>query len=340
MLHFLERRLAYLKRDPHLLFEIDHVRDDNARVICEVSANRIQIGDVDVVLALYRDLSERRKMQEQLLLSQKMESIGTLSCGIAHDFRNVLATVQTFCDFIRTIKQDGPYCPAHESVVSSADLMEGELLRASEMLRKLLSFGGKTALEMSPVDVNAAVDDVVGLYSKVSKAVRFHIAVDNSVPLVNADRGSIDQALMNLIVNAAEATPKGGTVTVKTSVRFLRADEYRPASYSMENGLKKFIEIEISDTGIGIRPDVLAHIFEPFYTTKTNSPRSGTGLGLAIVYFVVKEHGGVVKVESKVGVGTTFRVYLPVSGSPEDMLAALPGDSNKGREERRGRVQG
>ncbi|MEI9961248.1 MAG: response regulator [Limisphaerales bacterium] len=249
----------------------------------------------------FRDITERRKLEEQLRQAQKMEAIGRLAGGVAHDFNNVLAVIQMQSDLL---KSEGDLSPAQ---LDFAEEINAAAQRASALTRQLLLFSRKEVLQPCDLDLNQSVNNMTKMLRRTlgeDIQLQFRFALQ---PLfIHADAGMIDQVLMNLAVNSRDAMFKGGQLAIETSavdfdesIRGLSA-QARPGS---------FVCLSVSDTGSGIPPEVLPRIFEPFFTTKDVG--KGTGLGLAIVFGIVHQHHGWINVDSQVGRGTTFRVFLP-----------------------------
>jgi len=306
------KQLESLSSNDHLLFEIDHHKEDGIKMTYEVNVNMIKMDGEEKIQAFYRDLTERRKLQQQVLLAQKMESVGTLASGIAHDFKNMLSTVQSFADYIRRMNRGMPNCDMHEMIAESADIIEGEVKNASQVVSQLLSLGKKGNVDFCLFDLNTTIQNVAGLYSKIMPQVKIVTALESPPPYIYGNKGLVEQTLANLIINASEAMPNGGSITLCTE---LTEKDVRSVSVPGGAGDGKYARIRVSDDGVGISGEHLPHIFDPFYTTKADHAKPGTGLGLSMVYGIVKEHGGDVTVESAVGKGTTFCLYFPATGN-------------------------
>ncbi len=245
----------------------------------------------------------RQELPAQLVQAQKMESIGTLAGGIAHEFNNILGAILGYASHIQGLTTTDN--PIHRQAVT----IEQQSRRASELTQQLLAFarGGQYTLE--PVDMNQAIADTVSFLSKsIDPRIVIEIRPDPDLPLVEADAGQMQQVLVNVAVNAAEAMPDGGRITFETRVAHLD-HRYALARPDLEPG--DYVEVVAGDTGVGMPPDVADRVFEPFFTTKTDG--KGTGLGLSVVYGIVRNHKGHVTLSSTPGLGTTVRLYLPVS---------------------------
>jgi PAS domain S-box-containing protein len=265
------------------------------------------------------DLTERRHLEDQLRQSQKMEAVGRLAGGVAHDFNNVLTVVKSFSEFLlEDLDKLDPRRGDVEEIAKAAD-------RAAALTRKLLAFSRKQVMRPEPLDLNAVVAGMDKMLQRlIGDDVRIATALDPELHTVKADPSSIEQVILNLAVNARDAMPDGGTLTIRTSNEVLdRAD----AAWGVEPG--RYALLSVSDTGHGMDDETQARVFEPFFTTKEQG--KGTGLGLAMVYGIVKQSGGHVMVTSVPGEGTVFTIYLPqstdahppvVPPAPNDVAAA------------------
>jgi PAS domain S-box-containing protein len=257
---------------------------------------------VEDVTSLTNAEEERHRLNGLLLQAQKMESIGTLASGIAHDFNNILLAVIGLTDAAaEQLPADHMARPELEAVIGAAE-------RGSELVQQLLAFGRKQELWMRPVDLRLLVEETRAmLVHVIPKKIDVAVSDSGDVPPVVADAVQIGQVLMNLTVNARDAMPDGGTLSIETSRVDVVEDD--PAHPGVTSG--DYVLLAVRDTGTGMSPEVRAKIFDPFFTTK--EPGQGTGLGLATVYGIVSQHGGAVRVESEPGVGTAFFVYLPAA---------------------------
>jgi PAS domain S-box-containing protein len=251
--------------------------------------------------ALLRTIDEQKNLEEQLRHAQKMESIGTLAGGIAHDFNNILNIIHGYTQLI------GVEPLTEQQVKKSLKTIDQQIKRAASMVRQLLTVARKTETHLAPINANDLVLAISELIKQsFPKTVDVALDLDPGLPPVLADSNQLSQALLNICVNARDAMPAGGKLTVRTE----RIDANKLRDLRREGHTESYVAIVISDTGIGMDGEIRARIFEPFFTTKRAG--DGTGLGLAIVYGIVKEHNGFIDVESEPGLGTTFRIYLPV----------------------------
>lgn len=246
-----------------------------------------------------RDISEYKKMEAALVHAQKIDSIGALAGGIAHDFNNILSSVLGSASIIRRRSEE------NSKFSKYVEIIENAARRGSSLTRQLLTFARKTETFIQPMNVNAVVGETLDLFAR-SIENRIEIKTDfTSAPCeVQGDTGQIQQALLNLFLNAREAMPDGGTLTVRSTMTVADA---RTASQFTSVKPGPFIRLDISDTGVGMDKSLLSRLFDPFYSTK----ELAHGLGLSVVYGVVQNHGGFVTVESEPGQGTTFSIYLP-----------------------------
>jgi len=264
-----------------------------------------------------RNVTERKKLEEQLRQSQKMEAVGLLAGGIAHDFNNILSAIVGYAYLLQTkMRGDDPLRENVDQILVSTD-------RAAEVTHSLLAFSRKQILNPKPVNLNSMMERFVKLLSRLlgeDIEIRTHFTGKDVISM--ADTGQIEQVLLNLATNARDAMPRGGQLTLETELVELDDAFIQLHGYG-EAGM--FAVIAVSDTGIGIGKNIITQIFEPFFTTKEVG--KGTGLGLAIVYGIIKQHNGYVTVYSEPEKGTTFRIYLPAIKVAEEAIvktASLP----------------
>lgn len=257
---------------------------------------------------------EKEKLREQLYHIQKLESIGTLSGGVAHDFNNILAIITGYVNLLaKRLKDDDSSLYYLQKILASVG-------RCTKLIKGLLAFSRKQESHQKPVPVNRILLPVKNLLSKlIGEDIVLDIVTTNKDCLVMADSDQMDQVLMNLATNARDAMPDGGTLTITSEVVKL-TDVFTKVNGYGEHG--KYVLISISDTGIGMDEDTQRRIFEPFFTTKEVG--KGSGLGLSIVYGIVKQHNGYINVESKPGRGTTFKIYLPLVKTNTEETQSFP----------------
>ena len=272
-----------------------------------------QAGEV-IVEGTVVDVTERRKLEDQLRQSQKMEAIGQLAGGIAHDFNNLLTTVLGYSDM--ALSQLSPHDPIREDIAEIRRAGE----RASDLTRQLLAFSRKQVFEPRVLDLNALLADSSRMLARlIGEHIRFVTKLDPGLGNVRADPGQLEQVIVNLAVNARDAMADGGTLTVRTENADVDAASSR-RHFGIAPG--RYVAMVVSDTGVGIDAETQKRIFEPFFTTK-ETPR-GTGLGLATVYGIVSQSGGHIFVDSAPGRGATFAVYLPRVEEPAAPSGTAP----------------
>jgi len=289
-------------------------RKDGRLLTVQLSVRTIRngLGHVDYYETFVHDLTEQRRLQTQLAQSQKMEAVGRLAGGIAHDFNNLLTVITTSCDLL--LEDLAAADPKREDVEQVRQAADG----ATALTRQLLAFSRQQVLAPQVVDLGDVVHGVEKMLRRViGEDIDLVTVLGAEAGAVKADVGQIEQVLMNLAVNARDAMPTGGKLTIETG-----NIEHDP-DYAREQeaaAVSRFVMLAVSDTGVGMDEATKARIFEPFFTTK--EPGKGTGLGLATVYGIVKQSGGFIWVYSEPGLGTTFKIYLPrVDAAPEAGVA-------------------
>ena len=262
----------------------------------------------DLHVYLFND-TKRKRLEQQLIQAQKMEGLGTLAGGIAHDFNNILAIILGYTNKLESAHAKPNEFPGAIKVIKDA------VERGAALVQQLLTSARQTEARFSSVDLNALVRDLERmLQATFPKMINFNLELDPELPLVTADKSQLHQVLLNLCVNARDAMPSGGTLTLATSIT-AGADLTETFTGVTADS---YACIRIRDTGVGMSLQVKSHIFEPFFTTKARG--KGTGLGLSVVYGVVNNHRGFVQVESEPGAGTSFIVYLPVKHAAAEQL--------------------
>ncbi len=261
-------------------------------------------GQRTLLLGLFRDITDHKRLEDQLRHSQKMDAIGQLAGGVAHDFNNILTVIQGHAALLRGAGGvSGPLAGSAEQIAQAAE-------RAAGLTRQLLTFSRRQMMQPKQLDLNTVVSNMTKMLGRIlGEDIELQFNYSRSLPLVHADVGMMEQVLLNLAVNSRDAMPSGGQLIIRISVMDM-ATEGRQEHPEGRPG--KFVCLSVTDTGCGISPQVLPHIFEPFFTTKAVG--KGTGLGLATVYGIIKQHQGWVEVDSRAGQGTTFNVFLPCFG--------------------------
>ena len=297
--------------------EVRWKRRDGNTITVRISGRAVSSADepADVLEAIAEDVTDRRALEDQFRQAQKMEAVGRLAGGVAHDFNNLLMVIGGYAEVM--LAKLPPENPLHEkgkAIQLAAD-------RATTLTRQLLAFSRKQILELKVVDVNAIVQDMQRLVNPlIGENVELVSILSPEAAHTRADAGQLEQVLMNLVVNAKDAMPDGGKLTIKTQNIVVDGSPRRGQQFIRPG---KYVMLLVSDTGMGMDKETQLRIFEPFFTTKEKG--KGTGLGLSTVYGIVKQSGGYVMVQSEQGQGTTFQIYLPqVEGAAEKQPAPLP----------------
>ncbi len=298
-----KERIQRLLNGEPLLFETEHKRKDGEKIILEVSSCAIKFDNEIVIESFLRDITEKKKLQNQLMHAQKMESVGTLAGGIAHDFNNILTSILGYASMLVE------YQHLPQDVISKIKVIESSARKASNIVSKLLSFARKKGKEVAPLNLNSIVEDSLTMTAKlIPKDIEIKKELDPGLPIINGDTTQLEQVIINLLINAKDAMPDGGTIFIKTSSEYI---DNNTLDISVDAKQGKYVKLEIADTGTGIPKEIKDRIFEPFYTTKEVG--KGTGLGLAMVYGIVKDHDGYILVDTEPGKGTSFYIYLPAA---------------------------
>jgi signal transduction histidine kinase/CheY-like chemotaxis protein len=304
---FIERALV----EGQVSFEWQHQRTDSTLFDAEVTLTPVEVQDRRLVFGLVGDIGDRKRLEAQFLQAQKMEAVGRLAGGIAHDFNNVLTAITGYCDLVGARLIEGPVdTVAQDELKQGLDGIARAADRAAGLTRQLLAFSRRQVLEPKNLDLNALVRNLGRMLQRlIGEDADTRLLLDPQGGTVFADPGQMEQVLINLAVNARDAMPRGGRLTIETS----NADLDEPVSKDLyEVPAGQYVCVAVSDTGMGMSREILSHIFEPFFTTKDRG--KGTGLGLATVYGIVKQSGGFISVYSEPGHGSTFRIYLPRGG--------------------------
>jgi PAS domain S-box-containing protein len=292
-----------------VLYETTHRAAGGRDVPVQVSSKKVVLDGETLYVAVIRDMTDQRRLQAQFLQAQKMEGIGRLAGGVAHDFNNLLTAILGYADLLASEIRDPEQRTYLEEITKAGS-------RATALTTQLLAFARRQVVEPRLVDVNALVHDAQKMLQRlVGEDVTVDTALEPGAGAVRADPGQLQQVLVNLVVNARDAMPDGGTVRIETR----RVAGVARAEAAKDDGAKgqaasagasiDYVELAVADTGEGMTPEVRAHIFEPFFTTKPQG--KGTGLGLATCHGIVSQGGGHIDLESAPGAGTTVRVRLP-----------------------------
>ena len=295
-------------------FQIDYriLRRDGTSVWLSITGRGLRDSDGEVrrVAGITADVSDRKRLEENFYQAQKMEAVGRLAGGVAHDFNNMLGVISAYAELL----MEEPVLSARGTKRVS-EIMNATK-RANSLTRQLLAFSRKTVIQPTVLDLNSVVLGVKDMVQRlVGEDIRVTSNLAQSLPSIHMDKGQLEQVLLNFAANSRDAMPRGGRLEFTTSLVQERSASDRPIAGDC-------VLLEVTDVGCGMTADVMKHVFEPFFTTKAAG--RGTGLGLATVYGVIEQAHGAVKVESTVGVGTTFRVYLPATSAPASTESATP----------------
>jgi hypothetical protein len=285
-----------------LVLEVSSRRRDEALELVEV----LEEKNAELDKAMFEQAEAERtrtRLEGELRQAQRLEAVGRLAGGVAHDFNNLLAVILNYGDFIADGL--GPEHPLQEDVAE----VRKAARRAADLTRQLLVFSRRDLVTPSVLDVNDTIKNLLNLLHRtIGEEVELRTVLDPSLPSALCDPGELEQILVNLVVNARDAIEGPGAITVETTEQLIDQEASR-AHADLEPG--RYVRISVTDTGCGMTPETVSQVFEPFFTTK--GPGEGTGLGLSTVYGIAKRYGGYVTVYSEVGVGTTFRFYLPAT---------------------------
>ena len=283
-------------------FEWDHRRADGEVFPVEVLLTALRERDRRVLHVVWRDITERRSLEERLRHAQKMEAVGKLAGGIAHDFNNLLVVILGQSELLMDRLNHDPDLLEHVAAIRNAGV------GAAELVKQLLAFGRKQELQLTVLELNALLRRVHGLLLRlIGEDIKLSIEPSSGPVWVTADRVQIEQVLLNLASNARDAMPQGGSLSVQLTRSYISAEE----ADSLRLGLGEFAVITVRDSGIGMDAGTVARAFEPFFTTKEIG--KGTGLGLATAYGTITQSGGGIVLESEPQRGTEARIYLPLT---------------------------
>jgi signal transduction histidine kinase len=245
-------------------------------------------------------MEERKKLHDQLLQAQKMESIGTLAGGIAHDFNNILGIIQGYAFILNG------YGSHNREIDESLTIINETVQRGSTLVQQLLTLARKSSTKVEAVDINGLITELIRLLTQTfPKIIEFSSALEANLPPITGDKNQIEQALLNLCVNSRDAMPNGGRLNFRT-----QSIDGANLQHLGETRDRRYVCLEVNDTGIGMDEGIQKRIFEPFFTTKGIG--HGTGLGLSVVYGIVESHKGFIDLESNPESGTSFKLYFPL----------------------------
>ena len=299
---------------PHTDGPWRHRKKDGALLVVEIAAHPIQFGDTAATLVMAYDITERKRLEEELRQSQKLEAVGQLAGGIAHDFNNLLTVIEGYAEMIRADQAPGD---VHRD---SVDEILVAAQRAASLTRQLLAFSRRQILQPIRLNLNSNVTSTQRMLSRLlGENIQIRTALAPALWDVFTDPGQMDQIVLNLAVNARDAMERGGVLTIETTNVERGAGD---ASLTQDLADGEYVRLSVSDTGQGMDEETQRHIFEPFFTTKEVD--RGTGLGLSTIYGIVKQSGGHIRVSSELGKGSSFSIYLPraVEIKPADAKGA------------------
>jgi PAS domain S-box-containing protein len=283
-------------------YEVRGLKSTGEEIDLALWPRRIEYAREPATVLFMADTTEAKKLRSQLIHAQKMEAIGILAGGVAHDFNNLLQVIQGYSELLQFDEN------MEDRVRSRLGKISHAARSGADLVKRLLAFSRKTEMHLRPVNLNDKIVQITSLLERtIPKSIRVVLHLPNELPAINADPSQMEQVLVNLAVNARDAMPDGGWLTIEAQHVTLDEDycgrhlEAKPGDYVL---------VSVSDTGQGMENETLNRIFEPFYTTKEAG--AGTGLGLATVYGIIKQHDGHIACHSELGVGTTFKIYLPI----------------------------
>jgi len=293
-----------LKRKKLEYYEMEMIRKDGKEL--NIVANILGIFDNEMHLIKMQgylfDDTQRRQLEKKLIEAQKLESLGTLISGLAHDFNNLLGIILGYADLFKDVNLP------RDKIIEYIDFISKAALRGSSLIKQLLMFSRKVEPVLTTVQVNAIISEIKLLINETfPKNINICTELEENLPSILADPTQIHQAILNLCLNAKDAMPSGGNLSISTKI--MKGEDL--LGQFPEANEKNYIRISVSDTGIGMSKEMISRIFDPFYTTKP--PGEGTGLGLTVVYSIMKAHQGFIDVKSKIAKGTTIDLYFPVA---------------------------
>jgi|SRR5580658_584062 two-component system cell cycle sensor histidine kinase/response regulator CckA len=283
-----------------------HRLKDGRQIDVEVASHTISYGGRQAVLSVMQDITQRKQLEEQVRQSAKMEAVGMLAGGIAHDFNNLLTIINGYSHILlNAIPTSDPNHSAVEQIMKAGE-------RAAGLTRQLLSYSRRQVLQPKLLNLNQLITGMEAMLRRlIGEDIELHFAAGSAIGQVSADPGQLEQVVMNLAVNARDAMPGGGILTIETGNIELD-DRYTSMQATVKPG--KYVALVVSDNGSGMDAETRAHLFEPFFTTKAQG--QGTGLGMTTVFSIVKQSGGGMQVYSEPGKGTSVKVFLPCIDRP------------------------
>jgi signal transduction histidine kinase/ActR/RegA family two-component response regulator len=290
-----------------------HRRKDGAIIDVEMVSHTVIVDGRPAVMMLGSDVTGRRRLEQQLRQAQKMDAIGSLAGGVAHDFNNLLAIIVAAAGFLRMeLGEEHPLCRDVDDIESAAQ-------RGAALTRQMLTFSRQQPVEPRVLSLNTHVSDLSKMLARIlGEDVRIQTKLDPRLDSIEADPGQVDQVLLNLVVNARDAMPRGGRLVVETA----NVDVAQGEATALGLPAGPYVRLTVQDTGVGMTPAVRERIFDPFFTTKEVG--KGTGLGLATVFGIVARSGGAIAVDSEPDRGTTFRVHFPRVEVPRVLASEKP----------------
>ena len=311
---FYQQLLATIRKGDTWRGEIINRRKDGRRIVAElvITPVRGENGEIIEFIGIHNDVTERRALERQLVQAQKQEAIGQLAGGIAHDFNNVLGAILGMAELGMTEVSEG------SKILERLEKIRHHAGRAAALTRQLATFARRQVIELRDINLNDPVKEVISLLGEtLGTDIELHTALGSDLSVTRADPGQVEQIILNLCLNARDAMPHGGRLSIETDSVCL--DEQYCRLHASARAVP-YVRLTVTDTGTGMDPQTVEHIFEPFFTTK--DPGLGTGLGLATAYSIVKQHDGFIQVYSEPGEGTIFRIYFPVTASAAPAAAA------------------
>jgi len=315
--------VAQLGESGYVQSEAGWTRKDGRPIAVRLNVRMVRSpdGEPEYLEGLVEDVTEQRNLENQFRQSQRMEAVGRLAGGVAHDFNNVLTTITGCSDLL--LEDLGPEDPKRPEV----EAIKAAAARAASLTQQLLAFSRKQVLQTQVLNLNKVVQTLEKMLRRlIGEDVTLQVALSSKLGAVRADPGQIEQVVLNLAVNSRDAMPHGGCLTIETANAVLDEGYVRGHAGALPG---RYVMLAVSDTGVGMDAETLSHVFEPFYTTKEVG--KGTGLGLSTVYGIVKQSGGHVRVYSEPGQGATFKIYLPQvdelpeTGDPPEPLQPVAG---------------